>query len=209
MDAGAYRSRLGPHGTAASPTAREPTNMETDDDPLRCGDVRLLVPLLLFATACSSAGASIEAQFDSPGDVPIPTYATRRSLALDPSRGRRSTPRSRRHRPVRDKVVQTTDDQAGTVHRCTFDREEFGMVGSVERDDRHPISPRNRAACGATWFGSGPSSRRLADGELRGSVSWADASEAPASGLLEAGRPAVAVRSGDSSTGIVFRRRSR
>lgn len=33
MDAGAYRSRLGPHGTAASRATRELTNTESDDEP--------------------------------------------------------------------------------------------------------------------------------------------------------------------------------
>ena len=71
MDAGAYRSRLRRHATMLRRRGPKASDAESDGKRSRCMRVRLLVSLLLFAIACTSTGATVEAQASTTDERPI------------------------------------------------------------------------------------------------------------------------------------------
>ena len=64
------RSSVGTEPRSSDERGENP-KAESDDDHSRCMRVRFLIPLLLLATACTSAGATVAAQAGSAGDQPI------------------------------------------------------------------------------------------------------------------------------------------
>lgn len=93
----------------------ERPNAESDDDHWRCLRVRFLVPLLLLAASCSSAGVAAPVRAGSDGEAP-----TQLSISLyvvdDADGGPTSPLSSRRSLPDIDEIAEqmrTIWDQAG------------------------------------------------------------------------------------------------
>jgi hypothetical protein len=102
----------------------EDPKAESDGDRSRCMRVRLLIPLLLLATACTSAGATVTAQAGSASDQPIQLSMS--LYVVDDSDGGSSSPLSSR---------RSLSDVDGIAERMRAIWEEAGIDLVIETID--------------------------------------------------------------------------